>query len=80
MLRLDKVIQWDKKSSYIRQNSEGLSASMVRSQNLQLTAITEDLVQTLAGLMLAASVSVSLYDFCLVDAVGYILLVSSTHF
>lgn len=38
---------------------------------------TEDLMQTLASPLFAASVSVKPHEPCLVDSVGYVLLVSS---
>ena len=38
----------------------------------------KDIAQTLVGSMIAASVSVSPYDACLVDSVSRVLLVSST--
>lgn len=43
------------------------------------TTYTEDLVQTLVGPMLATSFFVSPCDPCLVESVGRVLLVSSTH-
>ena len=49
-------------------------------KNTKLTTITyaEDPVQTYAGSVIAASVSVSPYKPCLVDSVGHVLLVSVT--